>query len=179
IPVVFTEVEKESVQEWLVSFRQLEEQIATLQEALQKLENELNLKNQQLDQIEAVMWDNETLKSVEEELTEGETETIPEKKSKNTYLLSGAFSILTLLVSIFVQPPMQWISLSLLLISLIITVYLFIKRYEKKFTTDQKSSTLIVQKYEKQCLLTEQCHEHLVEIHSVQAHYQEQLKVKE
>src|SRR5699024_12001322 len=74
IPVVFTEVEKESVQEWLVSFEQLEERLATLQEALQKLENELNLKNQQLDQIEAVMWDNETLKSVEEELTEGETE---------------------------------------------------------------------------------------------------------
>ena len=29
-------------------FEQLEEQLATLQEALQKLENELNLKNQQL-----------------------------------------------------------------------------------------------------------------------------------
>ena len=179
IPVVFTEVEKESVQEWLVSFEQLEEQLATLQEALQKLENELNLKNQQLDQIEAVMWDNETLKSVEEELTEGETEKIPEKKSKNTYLLSGAFSILTLLVSIFVQPPMQWISLSLLLISLIGTVYLFIKRNEKKPTTDQKSSPLLVQEYEKQSQLKEQWRELLGEIDSVQAHYQEQLKVKE
>ena len=118
------------------------------------------------------MWDNETLKSVEEELTEGETETIPEKKSKNTYLLSGAFSILTLLVSIFVQPPMQWISLSLLLISLIGTVYLFIKRNEKKPTTDQKSSPLLVQEYEKQSQLKEQWRELLGEIDSVQAHYQ-------
>ncbi|SHE90747.1 Uncharacterized protein YhaN [Atopostipes suicloacalis DSM 15692] len=179
-PVVFTEVEKENVQEWLVSHEQLEEKLVALQIALQKLENELNLKNQQLDQIEAIMWDSETLRSIEDELaTEESIEKAPEEKPKKSYLLSGGLALFALLASFFVQPPIQWVTLGLGLLSLAGTFLLFVKRDKKKLAPNKEPSAFMVQEYEKQSQLKEQWRDLLGEIDSVQAHYQEQLKIKE
>ena len=179
-PVAFTEAEKKNVQTSCLSHQQLEEKLKALQEALQKHENELNIKNQQLDQMEAVMWDHETLRNVEEELATAEkTEKVSEVRSPKTYILSGGLALLAFLASFLVQPPIQWISLGLGLLGLAGTFFLFTRRNEEKSTPAKKSSAFMRQEYEKQSQLKEQWRDLLGEIDSVQAHYQEQLKIKD
>jgi len=179
-PVVFTEGEIENVKEWQTSHKQFDEKLSTLQADLQKLENELNLKNQQLDQMEAVMWDNETLRSVEDELaTEEKIEEKPEEKAGKGYIFSGLLTILALLGAFFVQPPIQWLALGLGLLSLAGTFFLFTKRNEKKSIPSKNTSIFMMREYEKQSQLKAQWRDLLGEIDSVQAEYQEQLKIKE
>src|SRR5699024_3452291 len=124
-PKPFLEGEKEKVGEWQEAYNNLEEKIATIQEKLQVSENELNLKNQQLDQIEAVMWDKETLRNVEMELEEDKgTDTRPGQTSKTPKIFSGLISILVLIASFFVQPPFQWFLFGVSLLGLAGTVFL-------------------------------------------------------
>lgn len=179
-PKPFLEGEKEKVGEWQEAYNNLEEKIATIQEELQVSENELNLKNQQLDQIEAVMWDNETLRNVEIELeADKETNTISKQTSSKPKIFSGLITVLILIISFFVRPPLQWFLFGVSLLGLVGTVFLFSKQNKKIEKPDRKSSAFMKQEYEKQMALKNQWRDSLGEIDSMQARFQEQVKIRD
>src|SRR5690625_5413993 len=174
------EEEKEKVDEWLTSFADLEEKSATIQAEIQTLENELNLKNQQLDQIEAVMWDNETLRNVELELEAGETPAEkPKKTTTRPAIISGAVGILILSAAFLTNPPLQWLLFGIGLLALIRAVFLFSKRNQKTTTSDKQPSAFMTQEYEKQLSLKDQWRDALGEINSIQARYQERIVIRD
>lgn len=179
-PTAFLEEEKEKVDEWLISFADLEKKSFAIQAEIQTLENELNLKNQQLDQIEAVMWDNEKLRNVELEI---ETEEIPAEKpkkaTKRSAIINGAIGVLILSVAFFANPPLQWILFGIGLLTVISAVFLFSKRKQEAPTADKKTSEFIIQEYEKQLSLKDQWRDALGEIDSIQARYQEKMILRD
>ena len=179
-PTAFLEEEKEKVDEWLTSFADLEEKSATIQTEIQTLENELNLKNQQLDQIEAVMWDNETLRNVELELEAGETPAEkPKKTTTRPTIISGAVGALLLSAAFLTNPPLQWLLFGIGLLALISAVFLFSKRNQKTTTSDKQPSAFMTQEYEKQLSLKDQWRDALGEIDSIQARYQERIVLRD
>jgi len=178
-PTAFNETEKETIQEWQTTHKEQGEKAASIQTDIQALENELTLKNQQLDQIEAVMWENETLREVEEELEAPEPEEA-ETKSKVTFpaLLAIVLGILAIGRSLFTDPPIQWLLMGVGVIVLLAAVWWLVKRPKQK-KEPKEPSKFMVQEYEKQLALKEQWRDSLGEIDSIQAKQQEQIQLRD
>lgn len=167
-PKRLTFEDQEIIREWKNSYKNQSIKIEQLQKELQALENEFNLKNQKLDQIEAVMWDNVQFKDVEEELKEGQLlKKEPQKETSKTPLFIGGIGVLILASSFITTPPLQWAAFGLGLILIIFPV-LFFTRKDQPEKADTKSQEFMTVEFEKQVQLKEKYRVALGESDAVQ-----------
>lgn len=172
-PTPFSDEEKQIVNRWQEVYQEAVDKQSHMTAEIQMAENELSLKNQRLDQYEEMMWDNQELKEVEEQL---ETEDVDEESSnKFLPILSTIIGLGLLGGSFFVEAPLQWILAVLAILAFVLTVVL-----SKQTPKDSaQPSEFLVKEYEKQLQIKEEWREALGEVDALQANYQEQLQTRD
>ena len=175
-PKPIAERDQESIREWQKSATQLTDKLDSIEKQIEAIQNNLNLKNEKLDQIEAVMWDNTQFKQVEEELADGRRVVEdPITSSPIMRLVTAGIGAILLGVSFLFDPPLQWIVLAIGIVNLILTLVLFSQKPQMK-STDTKSQEFMMAEYEKQKSLRDQFRVGLSESDAIQGKlYEEKL----
>ena len=171
-PLAFSDKEQATVKNWVAFYKNSSEKYQEMTTELQTSEHELRLKNQKLDQYEAMMWDNQELKNAEEELNSTDLEREPAKKTNP--LISGIVSLLAVAGAFFVETPFNAL---LGLVALLAFVFSLITvRRNAKRTSTLPPNEFLAKEYEKQLGLKEEWRESLGAVDSVQETYQRQLE---
>lgn len=174
-PLAFSDQEKATVKNWASFYEDSSAKYQKMTTELQASENELSLKNQKLDQYEAMMWDNEELKQAEEQLNQAAPEREPEKQT-NPFMIGG-IGLLAVIGAFFVTAPAQWL-LGLVAVVAFIFAGLTVRK-NTQTTTSASSNEFLAKEYEKQLGLKEEWRESLGAVDSLQATYQQQLEARD
>ena len=154
-PTDFTETEQQYITSWLTGYSSNQEVEAELLVAIQVVENELNLKYQQLDQYETMMWDAQELKEVEDELQ------IEEPASKSTQLVVGLVGLAALVGAFLFEAPVNWI---LGIIGLVVIILSFVLRPKSA----KQPNDYLAKEYKRQLTLKDEWQEALGESDEIQ-----------
>ena len=178
-PKAIIESDQEILHEWQKSAADLTDKLEAIEKKIEVLSNDWNQKNQNLDQIESVMWDNTQFKEVEEELKSGrKADKEPTKEVPFFALLTGGFGAILFGVSFLFNPPIQWFVLIMGLANLILSVVFFNQRPKIK-ETDTKSQDFMTAEYEKQQSLREQFKVGLSESDMIQQKLHEETLIRD
>ena len=172
-PTAFSNEEKTAVKKWQELYEATLENHQEIAKKIQAAENELSLKNQSLDQYEAMMWENQELKAVENELDPNQT--VSEPANKMAPLVSGLVGLLFMAGVFFVEAPMNWL-LGLLAAIAFVLSFVFVRNTQKDKAPPNE---FLVKEYEKQLTLKEEWRESLGEVDAMQANHQAQLKKRD
>jgi uncharacterized protein YhaN len=174
-PPAFSEQEKAAVKNWASFYEDSSAKYQKMTTELQASENELSLKNQKLDQYEAMMWDNQELKQAEEQLNHADPAQEPVKQTNS--LLIGGIGLLAAIGAFFVAAPVQWL---LGLVAVVAFVFAgLMARKNTQTATPASSNEFLEKEYEKQLVLKEEWRESLGAVDSMQATFQQQLEARD
>jgi uncharacterized protein YhaN len=187
-PTVVSEAERQKSYTWYEEYKKTADQKQNLAAEEIQLKNEINLKNQQLDQLETVMWDDNRMSQVEYDLQKQDTlKGQAGRKFGNTLWLMGTGLIgIVLMASTFmIEMENPWIFGLIGLITLLLSGLAIWRDQSKGNQQSGASSTLMKEEYAKQQTFKENWRTTLLEIDQIQATYQnmsqrlEQLAAKE
>ena len=158
-PTAFSDAEQQEIASWLTAYEKNQNVGTELLAHIQATANELNLKNQKLDQYEAMMWDAQELKQAEDEL---QTEKTPRKSGQLLTVLVG----LALIGGAFlVDAPLNAV---LGIVGLLVVVFsLLLGRKPQKQPNDY-----LQKEYARQLTLKDEWQEALGESDAIQAAHQ-------
>jgi len=184
-PTTFSKEEIKQIKTWREDYQAAVAEHENVSEDVKATKNQLDLKNQTLDQHEAVMWDNDTLKSVKKDLEAPESEAEPVAPSRPFIpLASGLAGVLLLILSFFMDAPLNW-GLGLVgVLAFIVAGALYRKQRpaaptEAEQTNKGSSQALLAQEYEKQVAMKDEWQAVLGEVDAIQARYQKQLQTQD
>ncbi len=170
----FSHAEKQRVHANAAKMDQLQGAEEQLGRQIAEHQNDLNLKNQKLDQYEEMMWDAAEFKAAEAELQAAEAR--EEKKPSRTPVFLSVLLTLALGVGAFLaDTPLSWIFSGLAVLAIIVAV-LFARRKPAAETVDK---TYLEKEYQRQKTLKDEWQDALSNLDAAQADFQALLQQRD
>lgn len=172
----FTTIEAQNVRSLSIKNKNILSEDEKLSAEISAMQNELNLKNQKLDQYEDMMWDATEFKEVETELIAAQKEEDHSATRNRTPLVLGILGAIVLgLGAILLASPFNWILGLLAVISLIIGSVLS----KEKPKLQMNDYSYLQKEYDRQKLLKDEWQDALSDLDALQENYQRVLKKQE
>ena len=168
-PQSFSNIEAQKIRSLLVKNDEFITSEEKLSREIAELQNELNLKNQKLDQYEEMMWDAAEFRQAETELESAQREAETPVAGNRTPLIAGIIGAIALGVGAYLtEAPLNWI-LGLIAILSIVLGIVFSRRKPK---TETKDNSYLKKEYERQKMLKDEWQEVLSSLDTVQERFQ-------
>ncbi len=173
-PQPFTQKNQQTVQALLAKHEHLMAAEEKLSARILEMQNDLNLKNQQLDQYEEMMWDASELKEAQTTLNAGQT--IESAPANRTPLVLSLLLALGLgLGAFFIGPPLNGLLGLLAVLSLVLGILLS----RRKSTVEPRDNTYLKKELKRQQTLKDEWQDALSDLDAKQADFQALLQEKD
>lgn len=175
-PQSFSNSESQKVRSLLLKNEATLSEDEKLSEEIAHMQNDLNLKNQKLDQYEEMMWDAAEFKEVESELAATQSEKdVPKSGNRMALILGIVGAIIFSLGAFIVTVPFNWL-FGLLAIGSILLGFILSR---KKSKIEPKDTFYLEKEYERQKNLRDEWQEALNELDTVQERFQGMLQTRD
>ncbi len=177
LPILFTPAEKLQVNNWLKQYNEADPKIELLDMELQELEYQLNLKNQKADQYEEVMWSNDYLKEIKNQIKARTNSKSTELTLKNKLGPIGIGIVgLIILAGSFLSQVFNPVVIAGFGILVLMISYGWYQRNKKikrsNLAESEQSGTILITEYEKQLAIQAEWQSLLGKIDAIQMNYQ-------
>ena len=161
-PTPFTDEEVTKVKGWKQEVTEISAKLKVTEEEIMKTQNELNLKNQRLDQFEEMMWDNQAFKEVEAELQGGKHK----KQTNRPFMITGIAGLIFGILAFMLSTPFNWLFGALTILAFVIG-FAFSRRQDTV-----KPNEVLEKEYTKQLQIKKEWQDLLGKLDTLQADYQ-------
>lgn len=175
VPQAFSTIEAQKIRSLLIENEEIISEDEKLSQEIAQLQNELNLKNQKLDQYEEMMWDAGEFKEVELKLTSEQEEKVSETGSRMPLILGIIGAVAFGIGALLMESPLNWL-FGLFAIASVILGFVFSRQKPK---IEPKDNSYLQKEYDRQKNLKDEWQDALSNLDAVQENYQSLLQTRD